>query len=133
MCGEYKLRRPAVVEQIDEIFNEPGVQARFHLVKKHHLVVADNIHDCEHYPEQDFVGVIIISGTIQDTGSSDLFTTVEYDHQGILDFVDDMMNNNSNTGLFLNIDSPGGYTYEIVELYDKLMEYKKTTKRPIYA
>lgn len=85
------------------------------------------------YPEQDFVGVINISGTIQDTGSSDLFTTVEYDHQGILDFVDDMMNNNSNTGLFLNIDSPGGYTYEIVELYDKLMEYKKTTKRPIYA
>lgn len=86
-----------------------------------------------HYPEKDFVGVINVSGTIADVGSSDMFTVVEYDHQGILDFVDDMIENDNNIGLFLNIDSPGGYTYEIVELYDKLLDYKEITGRPIYA
>ncbi len=87
----------------------------------------------KNYPVNDFVGVINISGTIQDVGSSDLFSIVEYDHQGILDFVDDMIYNSNNVGLFLNIDSPGGYTYEIVELYDKLVKYKEITGRPIYA
>lgn len=87
----------------------------------------------KNYPIDDFVGVINISGTIQDIGSSDLFSIVEYDHQGILDFVDDMTYNPDNVGLFLNIDSPGGYTYEIVELYDKLVKYKEITGRPIYA
>lgn len=85
------------------------------------------------YPKKDFVGVINITGTIQDVGSSDLFTTVEYDHQGIMDFVEDMTYNSDNVGLFLNIDSPGGYTYEITELYEKLMNYKEVTNRPIYA
>lgn len=93
-------------------------------------VIKENV---KQYPEDKFVGVINISGTIQDIGSSDMFTVVEYDHQGILDFVDDMMANDNNIGLFLNIDSLGGYTYEIVELYDKLMDYKESTGRPIYV
>lgn len=84
-------------------------------------------------PGDDFIGVININGTIADVGSSDWFTTVEYDHQGILDFIDEMIDNKDNVGLFLNIDSPGGYTYEIVEMYDKLEKYKEQTGRPIYA
>lgn len=85
------------------------------------------------YPSEDFVGIVNVSGTIQDVGSSDIFTTVEYDHQGILNFIDDMIYDDNNVGLFLNIDSPGGYTYQIVELYDKLVSYKEFTGRPIYA
>lgn len=84
-------------------------------------------------PEDKFVAIIDISGTIQDVGSSDMFTTVEYDHQGILSFIDELIENSNNKGIFLNIDSPGGYTYQIAEVYEKLEKYKKETGRPIYA
>lgn len=84
-------------------------------------------------PDQKFVAVIDINGTIQDVGSSDIFTTVEYDHQGILKFIDELIENPDNVGIFLNIDSPGGYTYQVVEVYEKLQKYKEQTGRKIYA
>lgn len=85
------------------------------------------------YPDEPFLGVIDVTGTIQDVGSSTMFTVVDYDHNGILGFIDDMMENEDNTGLFLNVDSPGGYTYQIRELYDRLEKYKEETGRPVYA
>jgi len=84
-------------------------------------------------PEGRYVAVIDIRGTIEDVGSSDLFNTVEYDHQGILDFVDQITDDSNNVAIFLNIDSPGGYTYQVVEVYEKLAKYKELTGRPIYA
>lgn len=84
-------------------------------------------------PEDDYVAIIDISGTIQDVGSSDLFNTVEYDHQGILNFIDELIDDSNNVAIFLDIDSPGGYTYQIVEVYEKLIKYKEATGRPVYA
>jgi len=43
------------------------------------------------------------------------------------------MEDEYNLGLLLHIDSPGGAVYQIDELYLKLMEYKESTGRPVYA
>ena len=48
-------------------------------------------------------------------------------------FVDQMMDDANNKGIFLYVDSPGGTVYHSDELYLKLMEYKEKTNRPIYA
>ncbi len=84
-------------------------------------------------PNHDFVGVVRVEGTIQDVGSSSAFTTVSYDHQGTLNYIDEMMDSSLNKGIILVVNSPGGTVYESDELYLKLMEYKKTTERPIWA
>lgn len=56
-----------------------------------------------------------------------------YDQQYLLDSIEEIMDNDYNVGLLLRIDSPGGAVYQIDELYLKLMEYKETTGRPVYA
>ena len=56
-----------------------------------------------------------------------------YDHQWTLDQIDFLMDDEYNQALLLYINSPGGNIYESDELYLKLLEYKETTGRPIYA
>ena len=87
-------------------------------------------------PDNDFIGVISVEGTIAEyTQTQSLFSsnTYGYNHQGNLDFIDAMINSENNKAIFLEVNSPGGYMYESDELYEKLMEYKEKTKRPIYA
>ena len=43
------------------------------------------------------------------------------------------MEDENNKGILLYVDSPGGTVYESEELYDKLMEYKTVTNRPIWC
>lgn len=78
-------------------------------------------------PNSDYIAVLNIEGTISE---NDGYT---YDQQYLLQSVDDIMNDKYNKGLLLRIDSPGGAVYQIDELYLKLMDYKKTTGRPVYA
>lgn len=78
------------------------------------------------------IDIITISGTIADYGS-DPFSVPEYDHQFILSSIDRLMRDSTNEAILLSIDSPGGGVYETDEVYLKLMEYKETTNRPIYA
>ncbi len=56
-----------------------------------------------------------------------------YDHIGTLDAIDDLMEEPANCALLLYLNTPGGAMYEIDELYMKLMEYRETTGRPVYA
>lgn len=84
-------------------------------------------------PEENFIGIVRVEGTIQDTGSSSAFTSVSYDHYGILRYIDKMMSSDYNKGILLVINSPGGTVYHSDELYLKLMEYKQETGRPIHA
>ncbi len=78
-------------------------------------------------PNEDYIAVLSIEGTISE---NDGYT---YDQQYLLDTVEDLIDDNQNVGLLLRIDSPGGAVYQIDELYNKLMEYKKITERPVYA
>lgn len=83
-------------------------------------------------PRENFVGIVRIEGTIQDTGSS-ISSSQSYYHQQTLDYVDKMMESDYNRGIMLYVDSPGGTVYASDEMYLKLMEYKEKTGRPIWA
>ena len=84
-------------------------------------------------PENDYVGVVEVSGTISESSESSIFETPSYDHQAILDYIESMKNSPSNKGILLTVDSPGGGVYESDELYLKLKDYKDTTNRPIWT
>lgn len=85
-------------------------------------------------PVTDYIGVLDISGTIQASVETSMFSaTTGYNHTLLMDSVDDMMEDPRNQGLLLNLDTPGGTVYEADELYLKIMEYKEETGRPVYA
>ncbi len=85
-------------------------------------------------PDNDFVGVINISGTIEasSTGAFDSYIG-NYDHNLYLDYIQKMEESSSNKGILLLVDSPGGAVYQSDEMYLRLMQYKEKTKRPVYA
>lgn len=55
-----------------------------------------------------------------------------YDHIGVLDAIDDLMEDENNDALILRLNTPGGNLYEADELYHSLMLYKQLG-RPVYA
>ncbi len=75
--------------------------------------------------------IINIKGTIQagNQGSA----RVGYDHNATIEYIDSLIEDETNTGIFLDVDSGGGTVYESDETYLKLMEYKEKTGRPIHA
>lgn len=86
-------------------------------------------------PQGDYIGVIEVHGEIGPSADDSMFamSTSGYDHDAAMEFVDEMMEDDTNKGIFLSLDTPGGTVYESDELYLKLMEYKEETGRPIYA
>lgn len=84
---------------------------------------------------EDFIAVMPIEGTIQaSTGDSSLYgTTATYNHDMLMEYVNLLIKNDSNKGIILRLNTPGGTVYEADELYLKLMEYKEQTGRPIWA
>ena len=84
---------------------------------------------------KDFIAVVPIEGTIQASPeSTSMFeTTVGYDHDMLMEYVDNLMKNDSNKGMILRMDTPGGTVYEADELYLKIKEYKEKTGRPIWV
>ncbi len=84
-------------------------------------------------PETEFVGVINVVGEIGPSATDVWSTSSGYNHTQSMDYVDQLMETENNRGILLYIDSPGGTVYESDELYLKLMEYKETTGRPIWA
>lgn len=75
---------------------------------------------------EDHIAVLYIEGTIGDSDEN-------YNQQYILENIDSMIENDSNEGLMLYVDTPGGGVYESDEVYLKIREYQKETKRPVYA
>lgn len=84
-------------------------------------------------PETEFIGVVNVVGEIG-PGTTDVWSTgTGYNHTQTMNYVEQLMEADNNKGILLYIDSPGGTVYESDELYLKLMEYKETTGRPIWA
>ncbi len=83
-------------------------------------------------PSRPYVGVIGIDGEIGPSAGR-LSSGSLYDHDMYINYVDDMIKDYDNKGIFLYVDSPGGTVYESDEMYLKLMEYKERTGRPIWA
>ncbi len=84
-------------------------------------------------PKQDYIAVVNVIGTIQEQMETGIFDSEQsYRHVTTLDYIDKLINDPHNKGMLLYVDSPGGAVYESEELYQKLQEYKKKTKRPIW-
>ena len=81
-------------------------------------------------PEEGFA-IINIKGTIQ--AGNEGYARIGYDHNATLAYIDQLIEDETNTGIFLDVDSGGGTVYESDETYLKLMEYKEKTGRPIHA
>ncbi|MBR3786066.1 MAG: signal peptide peptidase SppA [Firmicutes bacterium] len=75
-----------------------------------------------------YVGVLEVHGTMSGDGSDPA-----YNQKWLLNQIDEMMQDSSNKGLVLSIDTPGGSVYTVDELYLKIKEYQDTTLRPVYA
>lgn len=85
-------------------------------------------------PVEDYIAVVTVAGTIQEQTETGLFETAEgYQHSTTMEYINQLINDSSNKGILLYVDSPGGTVYESEELYDKLMEYKELTGNPIWC
>lgn len=84
-------------------------------------------------PSGDYIAVVDIVGTIQQQSGDTLYSSEEYRHTTTMNYIDSLINDDNNQGMLLYVDSPGGTVYESQEMYDKIMEYKKATGRPVYA
>ncbi|MGI6752426.1 MAG: signal peptide peptidase SppA [Anaerovoracaceae bacterium] len=80
-----------------------------------------------------YVGVLYVDGVIADNNVSSWGIPSGYQHGWTLDTIDSMMEDDRNKGIVLFVNSPGGGIYESDELYLKLVEYKESTGRPLYA
>ncbi len=76
----------------------------------------------------DYIGVLEVNGVMGEEGGQSL-----YNQEWLLERINQMMEDTSNKGLMLSINTPGGSVYAIDELYLKIMEYKKVTGRPVYT
>lgn len=84
-------------------------------------------------PMSDYVAVVRVEGTIQQQTDTSVWSTDSgYQHTSTMSYIDKLIKDKNNKGIMLYVDSPGGAVYESEELYDKLMEYKEKTKRPVY-
>lgn len=79
---------------------------------------------------KDYIAVLPISGTIASTSDSQ---ETGYDHNHTLVTLEKLMEDESNKGLVLFIDSPGGGVYATDEAYMMIKEYQDKTGRPVYA
>lgn len=85
-------------------------------------------------PEEEFIALVEVEGEITQSGYDDYYYGYgSYDHEWTLSYIDELIENTSNRGLLLYIDSGGGGAYESDELYLKLMKYKEETGRPVWA
>lgn len=84
---------------------------------------------------KDFIAVVPVEGTIQASPDTTGFsgTGEGYNHDLLMEYVDKLIENTSNKGIILRMNTPGGTVYEADELYLKLKEYKEKTGRPIWA
>lgn len=87
-------------------------------------------------PSEDYIGIVSVVGTIQEqTTDTSYFGTTSsgYQHNDMMDFIDEMMVDEYNKGILLYVDSPGGTVYESEELYSKIVEYQETTGREVWT
>lgn len=77
--------------------------------------------------------VLDVVGTIIDSGStSSLFGTEGYNHQSFMKKLEIVKNDSDVEGIIIRVDSPGGGVVESAEIYDKLLEIKQESEKPIY-
>lgn len=85
-------------------------------------------------PLEDYIAVIDVVGDIYSAPSVSMWGEVSgYDHPSTIDYVNQLMLDEYNKGIFLYMNTPGGEVTASDDLYLKLMEYKEVTGRKIYC
>ncbi|WP_042474629.1 signal peptide peptidase SppA [Bacillus ndiopicus] len=79
------------------------------------------------------IALLTVSGTIQDLGSGNGWTQVEYDHQMFMQQLDTILMDESVQAVVLAVNSPGGGVIESAEIHKKLLEIKEQRQIPIYV
>ena len=77
---------------------------------------------------EPYIGVLELNGVIGEEGAGSL-----YNQQWFIDRIDQMMDDSSNEGMIVSMETPGGDVYSTDEIYLKIQEYKETTGRPVYT
>lgn len=80
---------------------------------------------------KSYVAEIDIDGEIG--GGDGFFSEETYDHQWTMNKIDKLIKDGNNKALIIRVDSPGGSVYTSDEIYHKILQYKKETKRPVFA
>jgi protease IV len=84
--------------------------------------------------KENHIAVVFVEGVITASASGGILSEAAgYDHTFVMNSIDMAMDNTTNKGLMLYVNSPGGGVYESDELYLKIKEYKQTTNRPVYT
>lgn len=78
------------------------------------------------FPRYDYIARLYVTGTITEA-------TRTYNQEWLLDTIANLKDDPHNTGIMLNLDTPGGSVYQSDEAYLALLDYKETTGRPVYA
>ena len=95
-------------------------------------VYGESIEDA--FPTEPYIAIVRVAGTIQEQTSAGIFEAAQgYQHNDTMEYVDSLIYDDNNSAILLYVDSPGGTVYESEELYNKLMEYKELTGRPVWA
>lgn len=76
----------------------------------------------------EYIGNLHLEGTITEGNSGD-----GYNHQWILDRIEQMKADTNNYGMIITVDTPGGSVYATDEVYHALLKYKEETSRPVYV
>lgn len=85
-------------------------------------------------PLTDYMAIVEVVGVIQEQTDPGMFSApVGYQHDTTMEYIDDLMRDRNNKGILLYVDSPGGTVYESEEIYQKLMDYKSATGRPVWC
>jgi len=80
-----------------------------------------------------YVPVVKIKGDIIESGSDLIDSDSFCASKDVNKEIDEYMDDDKNQGILLYIDSTGGTVSDSDKIYEKLMEYKKETKRPVWA
>lgn len=86
--------------------------------------------------EGDFTNRIAhleVNGVIQDLGETSVWETLEYDHQGFLDQIEVIRQDETVKAVVLSVNSPGGGVIESAEIHRKLVALKEERQIPIYV
>ncbi|CAH0346868.1 signal peptide peptidase SppA [Bacillus sp. CECT 9360] len=80
------------------------------------------------------IAVFNVDGVIQDTGeTTPLMSTGTYNHRAFMEKLQMAKEDEDIKGIVLQVNTPGGGVVESAEIYDKINEIKKDTKKPVYV
>ena len=76
------------------------------------------------------IGIVVT--TLAYIGGARFSARATYDHNWTMHTINELIDDPSNKGIVIRVNSPGGSVYTSDELYEELMKYKSETKRPVY-